>query len=533
MKNRPVILCIMDGIAYSKHSKGDAYKQAHTPCLDWLHNNFPHRSLFAHGTYVGLPNNTDMGNSEVGHNAIGSGQLVDQGAKLINRAIETKELFSNNTWQKLIDNALKYNSTLHFIGLLSDGNVHSHINHLKAMIEGAIKQGIKKIRFHILLDGRDVAQKSALDYLLPFEQYIEKCNKQGLNLKIASGGGRMLVTMDRYNDDWDMVKRGWEAQVNGKARFFSSAEEAIKTYRKELDCTDQYLPAFVITKNDQAVGKIQDNDSVIFFNFRGDRSIEISKAFDDEKFPYFDRGKRPKVEYAGMMQYDGDLKIPKQYLVTPPSIKNTMGEILTSKGFSQLAISETQKYGHVTFFFNGNRSQKFSSKLETYYEVPSHKYLFDEIPWMKSAEITNKVMELYKKTPFDFIRINYPNGDMVGHTGDFNATRLAVEAVDCQVKRLVDFTKKINGILIVTADHGNADEMFELKKGEILLDEFGEPKPKTSHSLNKVPFIIYDNQNNCYDFKNIHDASITSIAATCLHLLGLKAPDFYKENLLK
>ena len=346
-----LVLCIMDGIGYGKYEWGDAVANAHTPNLDWLHTHCKHRPITAHGKLVGLPSDDDMGNSEVGHNAIGGGKVVSQGAKLVNNAINTRTLFDGGIWKKLINNAVGHKSTLHFIGLFSDGNIHSHINHLKAMIEQAKKRGVCKVRLHILLDGRDVGETTALDYVLPFEQYLEQLSDSNFDIKIASGGGRMTITMDRYNADWKMVEKGYNTHVYGKARQFSSAEQAIKTYRDELGCIDQNLPEFVIAKEGQAVGKIQDNDSVIFYNFRGDRSIEISQAFENDDFSAFDRGTRPKVEYAGMMEYDGDNHIPKQYLVAPPLINNPLSEYLCDATLRSYAISETQKFGHITFFF--------------------------------------------------------------------------------------------------------------------------------------------------------------------------------------
>ncbi|MCM8534558.1 MAG: 2,3-bisphosphoglycerate-independent phosphoglycerate mutase [Lentisphaeraceae bacterium] len=530
----PVVLCIMDGIGYSPYEDGDAYKAAHTPNLDELHRICPNKPLLAHGLSVGLPSDDDMGNSEVGHNAIGGGKIVSQGAKLVNEAIESKDMFAGKIWQKLTKNAIDKESTLHFVGLFSDGNVHSHINHLKAMIIQAKDEGVKKVRCHILVDGRDVGETSALDYILPFEEFLTELNSSGLDIAIASGGGRMKLTMDRYEADWAMVERGYNCHVHGKGRQFASAEEAVNTYRGELECIDQNLPEFVIAKDGVPVGQIQDGDSVIFHNFRGDRSIEFSLAMQPEEFTAFDRGDHPDIEYAGMMEYDGDLHIPTQYLVNPPLINGPMGEYLSHNGVSQFAISETQKYGHVTFFFNGNRSGKFDDKLETFVEIPSETTPFEENPWMKAAEITNSVVDAIQQNKSDFLRINYANGDMVGHTGNFDATRLACEVVDMQVGRLMKAVKAANGILLITADHGNADEMYERnKKGEAVVSDSGRIKPRTSHSLNKVPFIVYDPQGASYvSFDNNEKAGLGNIASTCINLLGFQAPDEFTPSLI-
>ena len=364
----PLLTIVMDGVGIAPANGANAVAAAHTPTLDYLLNNYPTIAIRAHGTAVGLPSDDDMGNSEVGHNALGSGQVFAQGAKLVSQSIETGKLFNSDTWCELVENVKNNNSTLHFIGLFSDGNVHSHIDHLKALIEAAKGSGVASVRIHILLDGRDVGETSALDYVLPFEEYIDGLRSVDFDIAIASGGGRMQITMDRYEANWAMVEAGWKTHVLGEGRQFASAEEAIRTYRDETKVIDQDLPPFVIAKDGKPVGNIKDGDSVVFFNFRGDRSIEISKAFESgEEFAYFDRKRVPKVYYAGMLEYDGDLHIPSKYLVNPPEITNTMTEYLVSAGISELAISETQKYGHVTYFWNGNKSGKFSEELETYF----------------------------------------------------------------------------------------------------------------------------------------------------------------------
>ena len=531
----PVVLVIMDGVGISPREVGDAVKAAHTPVLDELMKTSLMTELQAHGTAVGLPSDGDMGNSEVGHNAIGAGRVFDQGAMLVNQAIETGRLWEGATWKKMVANA-KANGILHFIGLFSDGNVHSHINHLKAMLLRAKEEGVKKVRLHILLDGRDVGETSALEYVIPFEAFLAEINASGVDFAIASGGGRMNVTMDRYEADWEIVKRGWQAHVLAEGDQYPSAETAINSIREaDPGITDQFLPAFVIAKDGKPLGPIQDGDSVIFFNFRGDRGIEISRAFEEADFTKFDRVRVPKVEYAGMMEYDGDLHIPKQYLVSPPSIDKTLGELLSNTGVTQLAISETQKYGHVTYFFNGNWSGKFNEKLETYIEVPSDRVPFEQRPWMKSAEITDQLIEELKTGKHKFARVNYANGDMVGHTGHFYAAVQGVEAVDLALGRLLPVVKALGGIVLITADHGNSDEMYELdKKGEPKIGENGKIKPKTSHTLNPVPFIIYDPQyQNEYQWADVKNPGLANIAATILNLLGYEKHEAYNESLLK
>ena len=536
----PVLTVVMDGVGLAPDGPGNAVKEAYTPNLDALMANYPTVRLKAHGTAVGLPSDDDMGNSEVGHNALGAGQVFAQGAKLVSNSIESGKMFEGATWRELIGNVKKNNSTLHFLGLFSDGNVHSHIDHLKAMIVRAKEEGVHTVRIHILLDGRDVGETSALDYVLPFEDFLSGLNKDGFDAKIASGGGRMKITMDRYEANWPMVEAGWHTHVLGEGRAFASAEEAINTYRAEYKVIDQDLPAFVIAKDGQPLGPIRDGDSVIFFNFRGDRSIEISKAFDapEGAFDKFDRVRVPKVVYAGMLEYDGDLHIPKKYLVNPPEITNTMSEYLAGTGVSQLAISETQKYGHVTYFWNGNKSGKFSEELETYIEVPSDVVPFEQRPWMKCAEITDKLIECLRSGKYRYLRVNFPNGDMVGHTGSLAATRCAMEALDLQLGRLLPVIDELHGAALITADHGNADEMYEVDKktGAPKVGKDGRYKAKTSHTLNRVPCIIYDNTEAKTHYTVKEDKGqfgLSDVAATMVNLMGYKAPGMWDESMIE
>ena len=501
--------------------------------------NYPHVALKAHGTAVGLPSDDDMGNSEVGHNALGAGQVFAQGAKLVSNSIESGKMFEGATWKELIANVKATGGVLHFLGLFSDGNVHSHIDHLKAMITEAKKEGVRTVRIHTLLDGRDVGETSALEYIDPFEDFLKGLNDASFDAAIASGGGRMTITMDRYEANWKMVELGWHTHVLGEGRQFASAAEAVKTYREETHAIDQDLPPFVIAKDGKPIGTINDGDSVIFYNFRGDRSIEISKAFDGgAEFDKFDRVRVPKVVYAGMLEYDGDLHIPKKYLVNPPEITNTMSEYLAGTGVSQLAISETQKFGHVTYFWNGNKSGKFSEKLETYIEVPSDVVPFEQRPWMKCAEITDKLIECLESGKYRYLRVNFPNGDMVGHTGSLAATRCSMEALDLQLGRILPVLDRLGGAALITADHGNADEMYEIDKktGEPKKDKNGKYKAKTSHTLNKVPCIIYDNTEakNHYEMKPDEGKfGLSDVAATMVNLMGYEAPSMWDESLIK
>ena len=529
----PVVLVVMDGVGVGRGDEADAVKLATTPTLDSLWVPGASTTLRAHGTAVGLPSDADMGNSEVGHNALGAGKVYAQGAMLVGRAIANGSIFEGAAWHEVIARGAR-GGAVHFIGLHSDGNVHSHLDHLEAMLDMAAKAGCKKLYVHALLDGRDVPPTSALEYIDRTEKFLAQLRLTGIDARIVSGGGRMYITMDRYEADWAMVERGWRTHVLGDARPFGSASEAVQTYRDENPgVIDQDLPAFVVAPP----APMHDGDAVVMYNFRGDRAIEISRAFDDDDFTKFDRVRRPAVFYAGMMEYDGDLHIPRHYLVAPPEIERPMGEILASTHVSQLAISETQKYGHVTYFWNGNRSGMFDDGTETYIEIPSDRVPFEQRPWMKAAEITDRLISELRTGKHRFARVNYANGDMVGHTGSFDATVIAVEAVDLELARLVKAVEELQGILVVTADHGNADEMFQRDKhGRVMRTKDGQPVPKTSHTLNPVPFFIHDPmRGDRYDIdpERTKSAGIANVTATCIELLGFVPPDDLESSLLR
>ena len=525
----PLLLIIMDGIGIGKPDETNAVWLAKPPNLDQLLKSDLCTQLNAHGTAVGLPSDEDMGNSEVGHNAIGAGRIFDQGARLVNKALKSGEIFKTKVWEEITKRALK-GGTVHFIGLLSDGNVHSHIEQLFIMIDKCAELNFPKVKIHPLLDGRDVGERTALDYLIPTEEKLKKISKQkGLDYAIASGGGRMKVTMDRYNSDWNIVKRGWEAHVLGRGRMFRSASQAVKTfYEEDPKATDQYLPEFVvIDSTGKPKGTIKDGDAVIFFNFRGDRAIEISRAFTEKDFTEFDRGPLPDIFYAGMMEYDGDAHIPPNFLVQPPAIDRVVTEYLCAEGIKSFAVSETQKYGHVTYFWNGNRSGYIDERLEKYVEIPSDRIEFDKAPQMKAKEITDTAIDLLKSGNYKFGRLNFPNGDMVGHTGNMQAAIAAVETVDKYLGELLAVVKELKGIAVVTADHGNADQMF-------IIDKKGAKSVKTAHSLNPVPFIIDDSlYRGEYRMADIKEKGLSNIAATLLNLLGYEKPEDYDPSLIE
>ncbi len=523
----PVVAIVMDGVGIGTGDHGDAVAAARTPNLDALRGLPSWTSLLAHGTAVGMPSDADMGNSEVGHNALGAGRIVDQGAKLFSEAIASCALFDGPAWREAVATVQGSGEPLHFIGLLSDGNVHSHIDHLIALLRRAASEGVQRARVHALVDGRDVPARSALLYIDRLEAVLTNLSQDGRDYRIASGGGRMVVTMDRYEADWSIVQRGWQVHVRGEGRRFPSARAAIETLYKETGLDDQNLPGFVIADEQGPLGPIRDGAAVILFNFRGDRALELTRAFEQEAFTGFERGPRPRVLFAGMTQYDGDLKLPSKYLVAPPAIAGTMGELLAHSGVSQLAISETHKFGHVTYFWNGNRSEPFDTRLETYVEIPSDLMPLEQRPWMKAAEITDRLIAEIDRIQPRFVRLNFANGDMVGHTGDLHATVLAVEAVDLCIGRILAALRPRKGIAVITADHGNADQMFDRRPD-------GALQVRTSHTLNRVPFVIVDPREPGGGPRLAPPpaAGLSNVAATCLELLGHAAPEGLRRSLL-
>jgi 2,3-bisphosphoglycerate-independent phosphoglycerate mutase len=522
----PVVTVIMDGVGIGPEDESNGVFMAYTPVLDELLQGELVTRLQAHGTAVGLPSDDDMGNSEVGHNAMGAGRIFDQGAKLVSEALKSGTAFTSKAWQEVLKRTLS-GGALHLIGMISDGNVHSHVDHLYTLLEQCVRDGVRRVRVHGLLDGRDVEPKSALTFFAPLEQYLKDLSVTGRDYRIGSGGGRMITTMDRYNADWSVVERGWKAHVLGEGRAFTSACDAIECYYNEdPTMTDQYMESFVVVEDGCPVGVMEDGDAVILFNFRGDRAIEISRAFDEPELTQFDRKRVPDLFYAGMMQYDGDAMIPAHYLVEPPAIDKPLGEYLCAVGVRSYANSETQKFGHVTYFWNGNRSGYIDEKLETYVEIPSDRVTFDLRPWMKAADITDSVIAAIVSGSYKFIRLNLANGDMVGHTGVPISVRIAVETVDLSLKRILAALEKVGGIAMITADHGNADCMWTEKKGK--------RTPMVAHTRNPVPLIIKDfNRKNNFQLHRLARPGLSNVAATICNLLGYKEPEGYDVSLLQ
>lgn len=532
----PVVTIVMDGYGLASNDAASAIAAARKPTLDRLFADYPNVVLRAHGTAVGMPSDDDMGNSEVGHNAIGAGQVYSQGAALVANAIASGGIWQGEAWQQVVAAAKAgAGAVLHFIGLFSDGNVHSHVDHLKAMVVQARAEGVATVRVHVLLDGRDVPETSALDYVVPFEAFLRDCSTAGFDARIASGGGRQHITMDRYDANWAMVEKGWRTHVLGEGPQFADAVAAVQGLRAQHPGTiDQDLPPFVIAEQGKPIGTIEEGDAVVFFNFRGDRAIEITRAFEEADFSPFDRVRWPRVTYAGMLQYDGDLQLPQRFLVRPPAITNTMSEWFSRSGISQFACSETQKFGHVTYFWNGNRSGKFAG--ETWQEVPSDVVPFEQRPWMKSAEIADAMIAALRSGQYRTLRCNFANGDMVGHTGNFRATTMSIEALDLALSRLLPAIDAAGGVALITADHGNADEMFELDKKtrQPATNKDGSFKAKTAHTLNPVPLILYDNVSGGRLGLQARDgAGLSAIAATTANLLGLEAHPSWDPGLLQ
>ena len=534
----PLLLVVLDGVGLGAGDAWDAVAQADMPNLRRLMAE-PGRflRLKAHGTAVGLPTDDDMGNSEVGHNALGSGRVVQQGASLVDDALASGALFAGAGWGR-VQSRIDSGGTLHVIGLLSNGGVHSRLDQILGIIEGAAARGAKQIRLHVLLDGRDVPDGSSDGFLAEVAAVATTLQARGVTLLVASGGGRMFVTMDRYESDWSIVERGWKAHVLGEGPAFPSASAAIAAARAQPGgCSDQHLPPFVVVDGaGEAVGAIVDGDAVVFANFRGDRALQMSRAFEEETFTPFDRKRRPDVVYAGLMEYDGDLHIPKTYLVAPPLIDGTSGEYLAAAGLRTFACSETQKYGHVTYFWNGNRSGKFDDAKETYLEVPSNLPPFEARPAMKAHEVAAAAAAALAAGRYDIVRVNLANGDMVGHTGDLAATIASCAAADVALGVMLDAVYAAGGAFIVTADHGNADDMAQRdKKGQPLRDATGKVLARTSHTLAPVPFCIGGPGLTAGTLlrNDVPTPGLANVAATVVELLGFQPPANFEPSLLQ
>ena len=521
----PLIHVVLDGWGIGEPDETNAIYQAKPPVMSRLTNDYPYTQLWTHGLHVGLPNDMDLGGSEVGHMTMGAGMIKEQGPTLIQKLIQSGEFFENPVLSRHIQNCVTHDTPLHLLGLLSNGNIHSHVDHTEAIIRHAFQAGLRRCYLHALLDGRDVGVQSALDFTEPFEKLFSELKSQRaeIDYAFASGGGREVVTMDRDNN-WEKVEAGWNIHVHGKSENrFPSIRSAIEHFRKlNPEIIDQDIPGFVLVRNGEAVGKIENQHALIFTNFRGDRASEFSEAMLAKDFPHFERA-RPQILFAGMTQYDQDNEIPLDFLAGTPEVDDPFGKRILEIGLKQFRLTETQKFAHVTFFYNGGYREPLDASMENYHLIASDKIpSFAEQPGMKAGEISNKAVEFIRSGKYQYGLINFANADMVGHTGDFQAAVHAVEAADAALGKIVRAIEAVNGLLVVTADHGNADQM-------LITNKSGTLEMSTKHSLNPVPFLIYDplygGEYQLKPFGEDYDNNLSHVAATNFVLLGQAIPD--------
>ena len=495
------MLMILDGFGDNKNKDGNAIKLANTPNIDKLMKKYPNTDIFTSGLHVGLPEG-QMGNSEVGHTNIGAGRIVYQELTRITKSIENGDFFSNPEFIAAIENCKKYNSKLHILGLVSDGGVHSHNRHLYGLLEMAKRRDFEDVYVHCFLDGRDTPPASAETYVAELQ---EKMKEKGVG-KIASLSGRFYA-MDR-DKRWQRVQKCYDALVNGEGEKAGDPIKAIEdSYQKEV--FDEFVVPTVICNGNEPVAKIEENDSVIFFNFRPDRAREITRALVDPEFDGFET-KKMNLYYVCFTSYDETM--PNVHIAFKKEpLKNTFGEVVSEAGLTQLRIAETEKYAHVTFFFNGGEEKQYPG--EDRILVPSPKVeTYDMKPEMSAYEVTDKVLEAISQDKYDAIILNYANTDMVGHTGSLPAAIKAVEAVDECVGKVVKLVEEKQGNLLITADHGNAEQMIDYKTGE----------PHTAHTTNPVPIILVT-ANKEYKLKE--NGKLADLAPTMLDLMGIKQPE--------
>ncbi len=505
MDKNLTMLMILDGYGINANKEANAVKLAKTPNLDKLKKQNPTTIIKTSGLDVGLPDG-QMGNSEVGHTNIGAGRIVYQELTKITKSIEDGDFFSIPELTKAIENCKKNNSKLHIMGLLSDGGVHSHIRHLYGLLELAKRKDFEEVYVHCFLDGRDTAPASGESYITELEK---KMSEKGVG-KIASICGRYYA-MDRDNR-WDRVEKAYNALVKGEGIKANSAISAIEeSYQKEI--FDEFVEPIIICNNEEPLATISENDSVIFFNFRKDRAREITRSLVDKEFKGFKREYFP-LYYVCFTTYDATIE-NVHIAFKEEELKNTYGEVIANNGLKQLRIAETEKYAHVTFFFNGGEEKQYNG--EDRILIPSPKVAtYDLQPEMSAYEVTDKVVEAINSKKYDTIILNYANPDMVGHTGVLEAAVKALEAIDECVGRVVEAIENVNGVLLITADHGNSEQMIDYKTGE----------PHTAHTTNPVPLILVGK-----DVK-LKEGRLADLAPTMLELLGIEKPKEMEGNSL-
>ena len=497
---KPTVLLILDGYGERKEKDGNAIALANTPVMDKLKKEFPYVEGQASGLFVGLPDG-QMGNSEVGHMNMGAGRIVYQELTRITKAIEDGDFFENKALKEAVEHCKKENSALHFMGLVSSGGVHSHIEHIYGLLELAKRAGLKKVYLHAFLDGRDTPPDSGKSFLMDVEK---KMRELGVG-EIATISGRYYA-MDR-DKNYDRVEKAYRAMVDGTGEKASSVEEAIDaSYAKKV--YDEFVLPTVIEK-DGAVHTVSDGDAMIFFNFRPDRAREICHAFCDDEFNFFNRGPRKKVFFVCFTDYDPTIP-NKRVAFEKEEIHNTLGEVVSNLGKNQLRIAETEKYAHVTFFFNGGKEEPYENEDRILVPSPKEVPTYDLKPEMSCYTVTEKLTEAIRSGKYDLVVANFANPDMVGHTGVLSAAIKAIEVVDECMGKVVDAVESMHGNLFILADHGNADIMIDEKTGE----------PYTAHTTNPVPFILVSDEKH----KLREGGCLADVAPTLLELMGIPQP---------
>ena len=500
MKDKQYLLMIMDGVGLNDEEKGNAFKLANTPNLDRLTIKYPNTYIKTSGMAVGLPEG-QMGNSEVGHTNIGAGRIVYQELTRITKEIEDGNFYNNEQLKYAMENVKRNDSTLHLLGLVSDGGVHSHIKHLYALLEMAKRENVKNVYVHAILDGRDTPPTSAVDYV---KQLEEKMKELGVG-KIATISGRYYA-MDRDNR-WERVKLAYDAMAFGKGQDFKIAQKAIETSYESQEFDEFVKPVVLTDSEDNPLATVNDNDPIIYFNFRPDRARELTKAFILDGFNEFETKKINNLVFVTMTQYDETIK---NALVAykPQVLVNTFGEYISKKGYTQLRIAETEKYAHVTFFFNGGKEEPYPGEKRILINSPKVA-TYDLKPEMSAYEVTDNLIKVIEEKSCDVIIVNYANGDMVGHTGNLEKAIEAVEALDKCVGRVISKIEEVGGEALITADHGNCEQMLDLKTGE----------PITSHTTFDVPLIVVSNR-----VKSLKSGRLCDLTPTLLTMMGEEIP---------